>query len=125
VVKKPDEFQIQRALCIWLDTPGVLRPNVVYWHTPNGGARSPIEGKRFKEIGVKAGVHDLLFLAEGRLYGLEMKAEGGILSPAQIAMHPRLLAAGLAGSAVADSLAMAKDWVRHWGLTVPAATDLC
>jgi len=125
-VTMPSEFQIQRAVCIWLDgqldkgRPGALRPDVVYWHTPNGGARSPIEGKRFKEMGVKAGIHDLLFLQLGRLFGLELKAIGGSLSEAQRTMHRRLLATGMAASATVDSLAAARGQLFAWGLTLTA-----
>lgn len=130
MARKPDEADIQRAVCIWLDgnpdakgmprtTPALL-PGVVYWHTPNGGGRSVVEGVRFKQAGVKAGIHDLLFLWGG-LYGLEMKKPGGSLSPAQIAMHPRLLAAGMVQSAVADSLESARATLRGWGLILPGS----
>jgi hypothetical protein len=120
---QPSEFDLQRAVCIWLDgsrtRPPALRPGVVYWHTPNGGKRSAFEAKRFKEMGVKAGIHDHLFLADGRLYGLEYKEPGGgSLSPAQLAMHPRLLAAGMFASAVVDTLADAKACLYNWRLTI-------
>lgn len=122
------EHDIQRAIVLWLDgnpdaagrprvTPALL-PGVVYWHTPNGGGRSVVEGVRFKQAGVKAGIHDLLFLWGG-IYGLELKKPGGTLSPAQIAMHPQLLAAGMVASAVVDSLAGARSTLRAWGLTLP------
>lgn len=128
----PSEFDLQRALCIWLDgnpdregkprTTPALAPGVEYWHTPNGGDRDLREAKRLKQSGVKAGVHDLFFLrltdfgALGRwglLFGLELKEPGGKgrLSPAQRAMHPRLLRAGLAASTVIDDLASAKAWL--------------
>lgn len=111
---KISEFDIQRAVCIWLDN-GALFPDVVYWHTPNGGARDAREGKRFKEIGVKAGIPDLFFLRAGRLYGLELKAPGGSQSPAQVAMQPRLAAAGC-NYAVVDSLPDARTQLFAWGL---------
>lgn len=125
-----DEFALQRAFCIWLDgnldrdgrprTAPALAPGVVYWHTPNGGTRNAVEGKRLKETGVKAGIHDIFFLRPtqfqegvfGLLFGMEWKKPGGVLSPAQQAMHPRLLAAGLAASCVVDNLADAKEFCR-------------
>jgi hypothetical protein len=124
-----EEHHIQRALCIWLDgnpdaqgrprTTPALRPGVVYWHTPNSGeGRSAFQGKLLKAQGVKAGIHDLLFLWGG-LYGLELKKPGGVLSASQRAMHPRLLAAGMVKSAVADNLAEAKEVLRSWGLICP------
>lgn len=122
------EYDIQRALCIWLDgnpdsngvprTTPALVPGAVYWHTPNGGHRDAREGKRLKETGVKPGIHDLLFLHDGRLYGLELKAAGGSLSPAQRIMHPRLLAAGMAASCVADNLQDARAFLYRNMLTV-------
>lgn len=54
---------------------------------PNGGARSRIEGARFKRTGVKKGVPDLFLpVAKGKYHGLfiEMKRrDGGRLSPEQ------------------------------------------
>ncbi|WP_448043737.1 VRR-NUC domain-containing protein [Bradyrhizobium liaoningense] len=123
----PTEFDLQRALCGWLDgwpdrsgipkvTPA-LAPGVVYFHVPNGGGRSAIEGARLKQSGVKAGVPDLIFLAHQRFYCLELKEPGGNgrLSPAQLAMHPRLIDAGVTALATLDNLAEAKAWcVRNF-----------
>jgi hypothetical protein len=128
MARTPDEADIQRALVIWLDgnpdaagrprtTPALL-PGVVYWHTPNGGGRSVVEGVRFKQAGVKAGIPDLVFLWGG-LRALELKKPGGVLSPAQRAMHPRLLAAGAVAVATVDSLETARETLRRWGLVVP------
>lgn len=118
----PSEHQIQRAWVMWFGgVPGKVEaaklPGVVFWHTPNGGARSPIEGARFKELGVQAGIPDILILWGG-IFGLEFKKPGGSLSSAQIAMHPRLLAAGMVASATVDNLADARETVRKWGLTI-------
>lgn len=125
--RTPTEHDIQRAICIWLDgnpdkngtprTTPALRPGVVYWHTPNGGGRSAVEGVRFKQAGVKAGIHDFLFLWGG-LYGLELKKPGGVLSPAQIAMHARLLGAGMVASETVNSLQGAREILRKWGLAL-------
>jgi hypothetical protein len=125
VSRAPDEADIQRALCIWLDgTPTrapALRPGVVYWHTPNSGeGRSAFQGKILKQQGVKAGIPDLLFLWGG-LYGLEMKQPGGVLNPAQRVMHPRLLAAGMVACVTRDSLEGAREVLREWGLISPGA----
>lgn len=118
----PSEFDLQRALCIWLDgnpdrngVPRVkpaLAPDVVYFHVPNGGDRDLREAKRLKQSGVKAGVPDLIFLAYQRFYCLELKEPGGKgrLSPAQREMHPRLIAAGATAIATLDDLEQAKAW---------------
>lgn len=118
----PTEYDLQRAFVIWLDgnpdrngVPRVrpaLAPNVVYFHVPNGGSRNAAEGARFKAIGVKAGVPDLVFLAHHRFYCLEFKEPGGkgVLSAAQRTMHGRLVAAGVTALATLDNLEDAKAW---------------
>lgn len=117
----PDEFQIQRAFVMWYNgVPGKIEPaklpGVIGWHTPNGGARDGLEAKRFKEMGVLAGIPDYWMLW-GQLHGLEFKRPGGRLSPAQIDLHPRLIAAG-ATIKVVDNLADAKAHVISLGLVV-------
>jgi hypothetical protein len=90
------------------------KPGIVSWHTPNGGARDGAEAKRFKEMGVLAGVPDYLILW-GALFCIEFKKPGGRLSGSQIELHPRLTAAG-ATIATVDNLAAAKSQVSAWGL---------
>lgn len=137
MTRQPDEFDFQRAFCIWLDgnpdrdgVPRVqpaLAPGVVYWHTPNSGeGRSALQGKLLKQSGVKAGIHDLLFLRPtqftegvfGLLFGMEWKKPGGVLSAAQRMMHPRLLRAGMAASIVVDNLKDARAFCYENKLTV-------
>lgn len=116
------EFDLQRAFCIFLDKPGTLRPNVVYFHVPNGGSRNAAEGARFKQIGVKAGIPDLVFFAYSRFYLMEWKVPNGRapetqLSPAQREMHPRLIAAGATNLIVVDNLRDARMWAYQQALT--------
>jgi hypothetical protein len=126
----PDEYQLQRAFYQWLigwpnhngipTKPPALLPGVECWHTPNGGTRSnAFEGKRLKDIGVRAGIPDLLFLAKGKLYGMEWKKPGGVLSPAQREMHPRLLSAGMVAVITVESLQAARAWSFLHGLALP------
>lgn len=129
-MQKVSEFALQRAICIWLDgnpdkdgRPRVqpaLRPDVVYFHVPNGGNRDAFEAKRLKQSGVKAGVPDLMFLAHQRFYCLELKEPGGKgrLSPAQVQMHERLRGAGVTAIATVDNLADAKEFCYRNMLTV-------
>lgn len=69
------EDAIQKALAfhLWLRA----KEDVVWWHTPNGGKRHPREAARFKNMGVRAGVSDLVFIHEGNAFALEVKAPGG------------------------------------------------
>lgn len=139
--KNANEEHLQKALVwYWLkgnpDKHGVprsmvhLAPGVVFWHTPNGGHRSAKEGKDLKEMGVAAGIHDLLFLKPtyqqmdgrviGTLFGLELKEPNGKgrISTAQRVMHERLRLAGLADSVVLDNLAECKEWLIARGLAI-------
>lgn len=127
-IKKPSEFQIQRAVCIWLDgtpakpltpaRPGALKPDAIYWHTPNGGNRDGREAVALQEMGVKAGVPDLVFLHHGKFYALEMKDDEGVVTKSQEKMMIRMYEAGAAGVAVAKSLAEAKAQIFAWGLAL-------
>lgn len=119
----PTEYQIQKALCMWLDgvpgkLPKALRDDVIYFHTPNGGSRGAAEGKRFKDIGVKAGIYDLTFLHGGGFFVLELKDKDGKLSKTQEEMWARYHHAGARGVAWANNLQSCKAWVNSWGLTV-------
>lgn len=127
----PDEFALQRAHCIWLfgnpdpktgipRTRPALRPDVECWHTPNGGTRtSGFEGMRLNQIGLKAGVHDLLYLRPtdfgalgtwGLLFGQEWKRPDAKRLPLEkrSAAHresrSQLIAAGNVPERLADTL---------------------
>lgn len=79
-MKRPEEAThraIASALAVCLPKPWL------YWHTPNGGARSKAEGGILKALGTKPGIPDLFVAGEGRVIGLEIKAPKGRLSPAQ------------------------------------------
>lgn len=124
------EFDIQRAYVMWFNgepwQAGPLKgtwkiqpaklPGVIGFHVPNGGTRSAIEGKRLKQSGVLAGVPDWLMLW-GRLFCIEFKKPGGVLSAAQIALHPMFVAAG-AWVVTVDSVEAAKAQTRLWGLAI-------
>lgn len=62
-------------------------------HIPNGGARSPREGAKFKRMGVMKGFPDLfLFVPNAQAAGLfiELKAKGGKVQPSQKNVMRRL-----------------------------------
>ena len=51
-------------------------------------------GKDIQSLGVVAGIPDVILIHGGRVFGLELKAESGRLSPIQIATQERMRAAG-------------------------------
>lgn len=68
------EDEAQEIVCQWLDMH-----KVDYFHVPNGGKRSEAEAAKFKRLGVKPGVADLVIMTPTK-HGhsgawLEMKAE--------------------------------------------------
>ena len=75
------EYQIQKALCEYLKL--AARRDVFWCAIPNGEARSTITGARLKATGTRAGAPDMLFIVDGAIIGLELKAAKGRLSAAQ------------------------------------------
>lgn len=73
----------------------LLTPKTAMFHVPNGGFRSAAEAGIFHAMGVVAGVPDLVFVHDGRAFGLELKAEDGRLTEAQRNAHVRLRDAGM------------------------------
>lgn len=114
-----DEDQIQAAVVMHLTIRAT--PGIVWWHTPNGGLRNVGEAGRLKALGVKAGVPDLLAVRDGRLFALELKAQGGRVSDAQREMLAALEAAGVA-TAVAYGLDEALAIFERWGVIRPSAS---
>jgi hypothetical protein len=110
------EQALQRAVLEHLAWRGAA--GLFAFHCPNGGWRSGIEAKIFKSLGVVAGVPDVILIHGGRVFGLELKAEGGRLSPIQIATQARMRAAG-AIVATAAGLDAALDQLTAWGLLRP------
>lgn len=111
---KRHEDAVQRAVVQHLRYRA--RPGVFFCAVPNGGGRSPHEAAILKGLGVRAGVPDLILLADGRLYGLELKRDkGGRTSPAQLAMMQEIEGAG-GFCAVAAGLDAALAQLEAWGL---------
>jgi len=79
------EDDLQRAVAEYLDLQGWL-----WWHTPNGGRRDKREAARFRRLGVRPGVPDVLIFErwqdgeeQGFGVAIELKAGKGRLSPEQ------------------------------------------
>lgn len=111
--RKNPEAQIQRAVVQHLRMRGA--PGLVYFHVPNGGSRGKIEGAIFKGMGVRAGVSDLILLHHNKFFCLELKAEGGRASEAQMTFLSEADAAG-AYTAMPTGLDAALATLEAWGL---------
>lgn len=110
------EAQIQRALVEYLDWAAL--PDCVWFSCPNGGYRLKTEAARFKGLGVKAGVPDMVFVRNGIAHGLELKTPTGRLTPAQINFLEAWRKAG-GRAQVAFGLDEAINVLNAWGLVRP------
>ncbi len=114
-MKRPEQA-LQRAVCEYLDRQ---YPGLLYFHVPNGGKRSRVEGAIFKSIGVKAGVPDLFFFwsdaAINACAAIELKADKGTLKDNQKAMIKRLNDAGVE-VAVCRSVEGVRETLEGWGV---------
>lgn len=107
------EDEIQRCVVAMLAVEA--EPGVIAFHVPNGGKRGKAEAGRFKGMGVVAGIPDLIVIAGGRAYGLEMKTPAGRLSPVQKEMRARFIRSG-AEYEVARSVEEARRVLAQWGV---------
>jgi hypothetical protein len=59
------------------------RPDVVYFHVPNGDLRDRATAAKLFHMGVRPGVSDLVFIVDGRCHFLELKEGKGRMSNEQ------------------------------------------
>jgi hypothetical protein len=118
------EAALQRAVLAHLEARAV--PGAFWFSPPKGGARTRVEGAILKSLGVRPGVLDLTLFHDGRHDGLELKAAGGQLSPAQRATIARMERAGAffcMGKGLDRALAALEPWGLLRGRT--AGADKC
>ena len=113
VTRRHPEQTLQKALADHLRARAAAG---TYWfHPANGGARTAIEGAILKACGVRAGTPDLILIKDGKTFGLELKAPGGRVSPAQAHAHQEMKTAG-AEVAVAVGIDNALAQLEAWQL---------
>lgn len=117
--RRHPELAIHIAVAQHLRTRAV--PGLVWFHPPNGGYRDKREAAKFKAMGVLPGVSDFIFIHDGRLFALELKAEGGRASEAQLKFLSDIDRAG-AHTAMPAGLDAALATLEAWGLIKPAVT---
>jgi hypothetical protein len=107
------EEAIHRAVVQWLRWQ---KPAALWFHCPNGEARSKATAGRLKAMGTLPGVPDLLFVTEGgTVKFIELKAEGSYLRPPQKAFKQTVEALGC-DYAVCRSLESVQEALAEWGL---------
>lgn len=98
----------------------VAAPDLLWWHTPNGGTRKIGEARKLKDMGVLAGVPDMTFILPGGLVAfIELKAPKGRLEPSQKAFAEAAIKAGAAW-AVCRSLEEVEATLRSWNVPLRA-----
>jgi hypothetical protein len=107
------EAAIQRAVFQHLRTRAA--PGVFAFHPANGGYRKPIEAAILKGLGVIPGVPDMIAIHNGRVFALELKAEGGRTTDKQLACIAALREAG-AFTCIAEGLDRALACLEAWRL---------
>ncbi len=112
------EQKIHRAVVGHLKIRGVA--GLVYWHSPMGiWAGNKVQGAIMKSLGARAGVSDLILVHEGKIFALELKAEGGSASEPQIQFIQDMKRAG-AFTCIATGIDQALKTLETWGLLRPA-----
>ena len=110
-----DILQIQIARFLKITAPDLL-----WWHTPNGGTRRIGEARKFQDMGVRPGVPDMTFILPGGLVGfIELKAGKGRLEPSQKAFAEAAIATGAAW-ALCRSLDEVEATLRSWNVRLRA-----
>lgn len=121
------ETIIQKAAVEHLKARGVA--GLVYWHTPSGaffgGKKNKrgksIQGGILKSIGWRAGISDLILVADGQIFCLELKALGGTATDAQQSFIHDMARAG-AETCIAEGLDEALAFLEKHGLLKGKAT---
>lgn len=70
------------------------RPDVCFWHVPNGKKRSKRDGAALKQMGVRAGVSDVHIMVDHKFHVLELKTEIGVVKANQHSFREDLERAG-------------------------------
>lgn len=112
------EQQIQRAVFQHLKMRAA--PGVFAFHVPNGGYRKPKEAAIMKGLGVVAGVPDVIAIFKGKVYALELKAEGGRPTEKQLVAVDSIRNAG-GFAVIAEGLDRALRCLETWGILKGAA----
>lgn len=107
------ELAIHCAIVQLLDL--TKRPDVMFWHTPNGEKRDKATAAKLKRMGVRPGVSDILIMDGRGFYAMEVKAPGE--KPTQDQRDFLDLFAKRGHIAVVESVDQAQEMFMLWNLT--------
>jgi hypothetical protein len=116
-MQRPEQ-KIQKAVFQHLAARSM--PGVFAFHPFSGGKRSPIEAAIYKGLGARAGLPDVVIFYRAQIFGLELKATSGRLTPIQRQTLNEMEVAG-ARTAIAKSLDEALVTLECWGILRRAA----
>jgi hypothetical protein len=99
-------------------------PQLLWWHTPNGGKRKYSEAIRFKKAGVRAGVPDILLFWEDQKGAIELKYGSNGLQDTQRDFRNRWVSLG-GYYAICRSLDEVQTILKEWGVTKIVKPIIC
>ena len=123
--RRDKEGPIHRAIISWLR---VVLPEAIIFHAANESRRPGRAGHVERAMnaanGVLPGVPDIIGLTFTGPFFMEVKAPGGVLSPAQRDFRDRLAVLGYERWAVVRSIDDAQDALARWGIPTREAGSL-
>lgn len=108
------QMQVARAL-------GIVAPDLIWFHPANGGYRHPREAKKLKDMGVKPGIADLVFILppDNAAAFIELKVGKNRLTESQAALQVQCGERGIP-YAVCRSLDDVLSTLNTWGVKTRA-----
>ncbi|MGQ3040562.1 MAG: VRR-NUC domain-containing protein [Brevundimonas sp.] len=98
----------------------IVAPDLLWWHTPNGGYRHPREARKLKDMGVRPGVADLVLILPGNIAAfIELKVGRNPQTDAQKSFQSQCEARGLA-YAICKTVDDVLNTLRSWGVPLRA-----
>ncbi len=116
------EDDLHMAVARYLDL--ALPEDAVWTTVEHGGKRGKREAGRLKAKGLTPGWPDIIIIYRGSPICIELKSAKGVLSPAQKALHPRLMLAG-AWVYTATSIEELEGFLSSIGVPLRATTGAC
>lgn len=107
------ESELHKAVAKYLDL--ILCKGTWWTSIAHGNRGKPVRGALWKAQGAKKGVPDILILHNGWCFWIELKAEGGRLSPEQATCHEAIVLSG-GKVTVCRSVDDVAESLAEWGI---------